>query len=141
MEPVRPPSLAGGEQHTLTIGDARRFLTLAANDRLEALFVLAITMGLRRGELLGLRWEDVDIDARTLRVRRCVQRVGVRLRLVEPKTHGSRRTAPIPALAVDAMERQRKRQADERNKAGDSWQDNGLVFASTVGTPMEPGNG
>ncbi|WP_250289514.1 tyrosine-type recombinase/integrase [Frankia sp. CiP1_Cm_nod1] len=137
---VRPPSLAGGEQHTLTTSDARRFLTLAIDDRLEALFVLALTMGLRRGELLGLRWDDVDLDARTLWVRRSAQRVSGQLRLVEPKTHGSRRTVPIPALAVDALERQRKRQADERNKAGESWQNNGLVFASTVGTPMEPRN-
>ncbi len=137
---VRPPSLAGEESHTLTINDARRFLALAGDDRLEALFVLALMMGLRRGELLGLSWDDIDLDARTLRIRRSVQRVGGQLRLVEPKTHGSRRTAPIPAFAVDAPERQRKRQADERNKAGDSWQDNGLVFASTVGTPMEPRN-
>ncbi|WP_322769069.1 site-specific integrase [Frankia sp. Cr1] len=137
---VRPPSLAGEESHTLTINDARRFLALAGDDRLEALFVLALMMGLRRGELLGLSWDDIDLDARTLRIRRSVQRVGGQLRLVEPKTRGSRRTAPIPAFAVDALERQRKRQADERNKAGDSWRDNGLVFASTVGTPMEPRN-
>lgn len=137
---VRPPTLASPGRRALTVAEARHFLVVVADDRLEALFVLALVMGLRRGEVLGLTWNDVDLDARTLHVRRSVQRVGGRLRLVEPKTHSSRRPVPMPATAVDVLTRHRERQAKERVAAGEVWQDNGLVFASTVGTLLEPRN-
>ncbi|MEX5709277.1 site-specific integrase [Parafrankia sp. FMc6] len=138
---VRPPSLAGsGQRPTLTSDGARRFLAVAADDRLEGLFVLALTMGLRRGELLGLRWSDVDLGAKSLHVQRSVQRVDGALCLVQPKTRGSRRPLPVPVLALDALRRQRDRQDKERIDAGKHWQENGLVFASTLGTLMEPRN-
>ncbi len=138
---VRPPSLAAGEERpTLTPADARRFLDVVKGERLEALFVVALTMGLRRGELLGLRWSDVDLDARTLRVQRSVQRENGELRLVQPKTRSSRRPLPIPTTAHDALKSHKKRQDVEREAAGENWQDNDLVFPSTLGTLMEPRN-
>src|SRR6185369_14122545 len=137
---VQPPKLGGAEPRDLAVEDARRFLDVTAGDRLEALFVVALTMGLRRGELLGLRWDDVDLDAATLRVARSAQRVAGTLRLVDTKTRGSRRPVPIPAIAVEALKRHQKRQEQERADAGKAWTENGLVFASTVGTLMEPRN-
>lgn len=102
--------------------------------------MIALTMGLRRGEILGLRWSDIDADTGVLWVRQAVQRVNGGLRLVEPKTHRSRRALPIPGLALGALDRQRARQAAERLAAGPIWQDNGLVFASVIGTLLEPRN-
>ncbi|ADP78115.1 tyrosine-type recombinase/integrase [Pseudofrankia inefficax] len=137
---VQPPKLGDSDPRDLAVEDARRFLEVAAGDRLEALFVVALTMGLRRGELLGLRWDDVDLDAATLRVVRSAQRVSGTLRLVDTKTRGSRRPVPIPAMTLEALKRHRKRQDQERADAGKAWKENGLVFASTVGTLIEPRN-
>ncbi|ETA03989.1 site-specific recombinase XerD [Frankia sp. CcI6] len=137
---VQAPKLGDAEPRELMVEQARRFLDVAAGDRLEALFVVALTMGLRRGELLGLRWDDVDLDAGTLRVVRSAQRVSGTLRLVETKTRGSRRPVPIPATTVEALRRHQKYQEQERADAGTAWKENGLVFASTVGTLMEPRN-
>ena len=137
---ARSPSLAKSERRVLTVDEAKRLLAAAAGNRLEGVFVVALTLGLRRGEILGLRWPDVDLDNRVLHVRQAVQRAGGSLRIVEPKTHRSRRVLPIPAITVPAFERQRARQAAERLAAGPGWQDHGLVFASTLGTPMEPRN-
>jgi integrase len=79
-------------------------------ERLEAFFVLALTTGLRRGELLALRWEDVDLGSRQLRVRQALQRADGKLRIVESKTTTSRRTVVLPKLAIrhlflDAMKK------------------------------------
>jgi integrase len=137
---VRVPGQATTQRRALTVEEARQFLHATADDRLHALFVVAMTVGLRRGELLGLRWDDVDTEGRTLTVRRSVQRVGDRLRIVEPKTRTSRRVIPLPASAVAALEAHKKRQDTEREKAGNAWKENGLVFASTIGTLMEPRN-
>ena len=136
---VRPPSLARQERRSLTPDEARAFLAVIAGDRLEALFVVALTTGLRRGELLGLRWEDVELGERTLRVRRAVQRSGGELRFVEPKTHRSRRSLPLPLLAADSLELHRARQVTER-LASSVWQDPGIVFATSIGTLLEPRN-
>ncbi len=137
---VKPPSIDTVERRTLTPDEARHFLEVVGGDRLEAVFVIALTLGLRRGEVLGLKWTDVNLVTRELRVERALQRIGDQLRLVEPKTRRSRRPLPIPMLAVHALERHRARQVVERAKAGPDWQESGLVFTSTIGTPMEPRN-
>lgn len=104
--------------------------------RLEALYVCALTIGLRRGELLGLRWSDVDLDGGTLTVRQTVLRVDGQLRFNRPKTDRSLRTVPT----LELLRRHRDRQAVEREAAGERWQEFGLVFPSKVGTPIEPDN-
>jgi integrase len=134
---VRPPTVAAPERRSLTLEEARRFLSVVRSDRLEGVFVLGLALGLRRGELLGLRWDDVDLPARTLTVARALQRADGELRIVQPKTQRSRRVLPLPEVVVAALERQRARQAAERLRAP-CWRDEGLVFASTVGTPLEP---
>jgi integrase len=124
----------------LTAQQAREMLRAADDQRLYALYVLAVFLGLRRGELLGLRWQDVDLVGAKLEVVQTLQRVSGSLRLVPPKTDDSARTIPVPAVCVEALREHRKRQFAERAEALPDWQDHGLVFPSRRGTPMEPDN-
>lgn len=124
----------------LSVTDARRVLKVATEERLYALYVLALCLGLRRGELLGLRWSDIDLDAETLEVVVSLQRVGGALRLVPPKTEDSARTIPLPPICVKALRDHAECQAVERVNAGMDWENLGLVFPSRLGTPMEPDN-
>jgi integrase len=137
---VKAPPLIRDRRHDMTVEDARRLLSIIEGERLEAFFVLALTTGLRRGELLALRWEDVDLNSRQLRVRRALQRADGKLRIVEPKTSMSRRTVVLPKLAVRHLREHRKRQNVRRLALGEGWREHGLVFASTIGTPIEPRN-
>ena len=100
---------------------------------------MAIGIGLRQGEILGLTWEDVDLDGATLTVRRALQRVDGKLELVEPKSASSHRIVALPAFVVDALHGHRTRQRMDRLLAGSRWRDDprGFVFSTTVGTPMD----
>jgi integrase len=137
---VRAPSVRPVERQPMTVDDAKRLIETIRGDRLEALWVAALTLGLRRGELLGLRWSDINFTAKSLTVRQTVLRVDGRLILTPPKTDRSRRTVPIPAPTLALLHAHRDRQQQERAKAGTRWKEHGLVFASTVGTPIEPRN-
>ncbi|MGW4811668.1 site-specific integrase [Kitasatospora cineracea] len=108
--------------------------------RLHTLYVLALMLGMRRGELLGLRWSSVDLERGTLTVSTNLQRVDGELRLVLPKTLSSERTLPLPAPVLAALVDHRERQAVERAAADMDWQENDLVFPSRIGTPYEPDN-
>jgi integrase len=116
------------------------FLAAAEGDRLEALYRVALALGLRLGEALGLKWEYVDLDAGTLRVRYALQRIDGTLQLKEPKTEHSRRTLSLPASLVAALRAHRDRQAFERAAVGSEWRESGLVFTNTLGGPLEPSN-
>lgn len=94
----------------------------------------------RQGEALGLRWDDVDLDAGTLTIRKSLQRVDGELQLVEPKTAKSRRTVALPDVAVSALRAHRVRQIEERLLAGSRWNDTGLVFTTTIGTGLDGRN-
>jgi integrase len=124
----------------LSTAQARDLLAAAHCDRLYALYVLALVLGLRRAELLGLRWDDIDLDGRRLVVTKTLQRVDGELRLMPTKTEGSERTIPLPSLAVGALTEHRDRQRAERMVAGTRWRESGHVFTSTIGTPLEPDN-
>ncbi|MBN6057924.1 site-specific integrase [Nonomuraea sp. RK-328] len=124
----------------LTVPQARALLKAAQDHRLYALYALALCLGLRRGELLGLRWEDVDLDAAKLEVVQSLQRVGGRLQFVRPKTSDSERTVPLPPICAEALRGHRKKLFAERSERWEEWQEHGLVFPSRVGTPMEPDN-
>jgi len=114
------------------------FLDHVAGDRLEALWILAATTGMRRGELLGLRWADLDLDKLELRVRQTLVTYG-KLRLFkEPKSDASRRTIPLDHRAVAALKAHRKAQTAERLAAGPAYADEGLVFANEIGDPLAP---
>lgn len=101
---------------------------------------IAILTGLRQGELFGLRWQDVDLINGVLTVRNALQRIDGVPVLVEPKTARSRRTIALPNGAVLALKEQRRRQAEERLAAGSRWNDWELVFATTIGTPLDAHN-
>jgi integrase len=116
------------------------FLNAAKGDRLEALFSVALAVGLRQGEALGLRWEDLDLDKGDLRVRVALQRVGGKLEFVEPKTARSRRTIALPDLIVASLRAHRARQLREKLVAGSRWQETGVVFTTAIGTPLDGRN-
>jgi integrase len=125
---------------------ARKLLEVARGARYEAIYTVALTLGLRRGEVLGLRWCDVDFDGRALRVSQSVQRLSTgyedgrksELRATETKTDRSRRTIALPDSVVRALRAHRARQAQDRLVAGLSWEDHGLVFTNRNGRPIEP---
>jgi integrase len=133
---VDPPRASHFEIATLTGEQARTFLDAATGSRLEALFVLAVTTGMRQGELLGLRWRDVDLDAAMLQIRGSMQATPDGLRIMEPKTAGSRRQVALSKQPVDALRRHRVTQAAERLRIGAAWENNELVFATESGRPM-----
>lgn len=137
---VRPPALERAERRALTLPDARRLIQSIRGDRLEALWICALSLGLRRSELLGLRWIDVDFDAGTVAVKQSLQRLNGKLEFAKPKTDRSIRLIPAPPEVLDHLRNHRKRQAAERLQIGERWSENGLVFSSTVGTPLEPRN-
>ena len=124
---VRPPALNRQERRAMTIEEGRRLVDALRGHRLEALSVCALTLGLRRGELLGLRWSDVDFEGGTLTVRQTVLRVDGQLRFNRPKTDRSLRTVPVPGPTLERLRRHREDQAVERPAAGERWQEFGLV--------------
>jgi integrase len=126
-EAVDPPKLVSEEVDALLPEEARAFLYAACGDRFEALYVVAVSTGLRRGELLGLRWTVIELDGvATLRVGRQLQRMrdGSGRRFLAPKG-GKGRTIRLPARTVEALKVHRARQAKEKLKAGPLYQDGG----------------
>lgn len=138
-EAVKAPRRVKKEMRTLTPEQARAFLEAVKGDRLEALYVLAITTGIREGELLGLRWADVDPEGGRLRVLRQLTRTKRGLSFTAPK-RGRTRIVRLTNTAVAALKVHKAAQNGERLKAGSLWKDDGLVFTSTVGTPVDVGN-
>jgi integrase len=123
----------------LSPDQAREFLDGIHGDRLEALYLVALGVGLRQGEILGLAWSDIGFVSSTLAVRHALQRVDGRLILVEPKSVTSHRVVVMPAIVLDALRAHRTRQREDRLLAGSRWHDDerGLVFTTTIGTPMD----
>ena len=140
-EAVRPPRLRREEIKPLTLEQTKALVEAARGDRLEALYVAAVTTGLRQGELLGLKWDDVDPERGVVRVRRTlVASKGGRPTFGEPKTAKGRRVVRLPHAAVEALERHRERQLEESEKLAGLWQDHGLVFCTGIGTPLNRHN-
>ena len=139
------PKVRQQEIEPLDAEQARALLDAAKGDRYEALYVLCLTAALRQGEALGLKWSDVDLQAGTVRVNRQLQRVRRnedapgKLVFTEPK-NASRRTVGLTQRAVAALRSHRKVQLEDKIKAGSEWQDNGLVFATMHGGPVEAQN-
>src|SRR5262245_30342608 len=121
-----------------SVDEARRFLTAIRGDRLYSLYAVALSLGLRRGEALGLQWSDVDLANGVVHVGRSLQRVDGRLVLVPTKTRRSRRTVPLGPVLTKTLREHRARQTAEPMAAGSRWQDPDLVFTTLSGTPLEP---
>jgi integrase len=138
---VKPPRSGTEEIRPL---DSEQVRTLfedasASGDRLEALYVVAVTTGMRRGELQGLKWEDLDLEARTLQVRRTLSEPKGGWIFEAPKS-GKGRSIRLTRKAISALREHRKRQLEERMQKAGLWSDYGLVFPSTIGTPISGGN-
>ena len=136
---VDAPSLVRSEVQPLTASEARRLLDAALDTRNAARWSVALSLGLRQGEALGLRWSDLDLDAGTLTVRRALQRQRDKgLVFVEPKSRAGRRTIVLPRPLREALRTHRAAQAEERLAAGSLWHDHDLLFAQVNGKPVEP---
>ncbi len=137
---ARAPRTAEPFRRALSADEARAFLAGVADDPLRPLVALGLATGLRRGELLALRWGDVDEAAGTLTVSRALARsASGGYAVAEPKSRRSHRTIALPALARDALRRQGEAQAREREAAGSAWQDrDGLIFTDPIGRPWHP---
>jgi integrase len=124
---------------TLNVDEIIRLFKGTREHRLHALYVVAVSTGMRLGELLGLKWEDIDADNCRLFIRRSVQRTREGLVYVPPKTPKSRRTVMLTPTALSALQEHRRRQAEERLRLGTEWEDQGLVFPNVTGGPQDPG--
>jgi integrase len=137
---VAPPRAVRHEIRALTTDEARALLAACEGERLGALYVLALTTGMRRGELLALRWRDVDLVEGVLAVRSTLYRAEGRLVLAEPKTARARRLIHLAPEAVGALRRHREAQLEDRLRLGPAWDDQDLVFANELGRPVEAHN-
>lgn len=136
---VTPPRVPRHKVEPLNIDEVRRFLDATRESRFAAAFVIAVVTGVRLGELLALRWTDVDLGAApTIRVRGSLQRVNRVLQILEPKTAQSVRDVAIGKLGADALRAHRVHQFEERFSLGTSWTDRGLVFPNNWGDYMNP---
>lgn len=149
---VQAPRVTRTEIQPFAPEEARAFLAAVAGDRLEALYTVALALGLRQGEALALRWSDIDLESGRMSVRGTLSRTprqlrgddagrGTRYQISEPKTARSRRTLTMPRLVVTALREHRRRQLEERLWAGSRWHDEwDLVFSTTIGTPLDARN-
>lgn len=122
----------------LTAEEARRLVEAARVDPWGALYVLALDTGLRQGELIGLRWQDLDLGSRQLRVVQVRERVNGPARFGPPKSASSRRTVTFTATTEGLLREHKGRQNATRLKSGKEWQDLDLVFTRALGKPVDP---
>lgn len=140
---VSPPRRQRFEATTLSLEQIQTLLSVIEGHRSEALFKLALATGMRRGEILGLKWQDIDFEKGSLQVRRVLSRIPTKLpgkgyTEAEPKTQKSRRTIIIASFALQALKKHRLRQAEERLKAGPCWQEHDYVFCTSLETNLHP---
>ena len=130
-----PPIPQPEEIRPLTAEQVKALLSDARGERLEALFVVAVSTGCRIMEICALQWSDLDMESRTLRVRRTLSRAKNGPRYTTPK-NGKGRNIKLTVMAVEALKRHRVRQHAERLKAGADWQDANLIFCREDGRPL-----
>ena len=139
-----PPKLTQKEIRVLTEAEQQKFMDACKGHRLEALYLLALATGMRRGEILALKWDCVDFKNQSITVKGSVSRIkdpdtGVtELRYAEPKTKSGRRQVPILNSMVPVLQAHKARQEREQAAAGSAWNPENLVFCSNVGTTIEP---
>lgn len=137
---VDAPSLTRAEVVPFTADEARRVLAAAVDGRNAARWSVALALGLRQGEALGLRWSDLHLDTGVLTIRRALQRQrGKGLVFVDPKSRAGHRALSLPLPLVDALRAHRTVQLEERMRAGALWDDGDLIFAQVNGRPIDPG--
>jgi integrase len=143
---VDPPHKEEYEAHPLNLEQLKKLLTVAQGHPTEALITLTLATGLRRGEILGLKWQDIDMEDGTLQIRRVLSRVPTKLKTetrkgyveANTKTKKSRRRIIIASFALEALKKHRERQKVAKEKAGPLWKENDLVFCTSIGTFLNP---
>ena len=136
---VKPPKIVAEKFRVWDEGQLRTFLEIARSHRLYIAFLLAASTGMRQGEILGLRWKDIDFEKATLSVSQALARDHKGFMLGEPKTSSSRRTIALPLNVIRALKQHRKLQLAEK-LAAERYEDHGLVVQTLVGTPVSPRN-
>lgn len=141
-ELVSPPRKEHREAKALTPEQVRQFLEAIKGHPRETLFILALATGMRRGELLGLKWQDINLDNATLQVRRALNRMptGQGYKETEPKTKSGRRSIALVPFAVEALRRHWQSQQEEKARAGEVWEDHDYVFCDPDGSHLDPGH-
>jgi integrase len=139
-EAVKPPKVEHKEIRPLDRGQTKALLEVAIGNRLEALYVLAVHTGMREGELLGLKWEDVDLERGVLRLRHALVREGGKVVLGDLKTPKSRRSVRLTCAAAEALRSHLEHQLEEMERMGSLYQSGGLVFGTESGTLINPSN-
>ncbi len=141
------PKQSKKEMRVLTLEEQSRFLDTLEDDRLRAAYILALATGIREGELMALRWQDVDLKEGLIKINRSIKRVKnfdrnttVKTKLIfqEPKTNAGKRTIPLPFSVIGELEAHKKRQLLEKMEARKVYTDNDLVFCNEIGNPTEP---
>lgn len=160
MLTARAPRLIEEEIEPLTLEEAQRVMAVARQRRNGVRFAVAVALGLRQGEALGLKWQDVDFEAGTLTIRRalqrhtwrhgcggtchgkrgtdCPKRFGGGLAIVETKSRAGRRVIGVPKPLMEALKEHEARQDAEKEFAAELWLDEGWVFAQVTGRPTDP---
>lgn len=136
---VPPARVTSREVKPWTLDQTLTFLSASRPDPLYAAFVLAITLGIRRGEIVGLRWSEVDLDHRVLVVREQVPRIRGEL-YADTTKNGKRRPVLLPRICVVALRWHRMRQDDARRAAGEKWEESDYIFITRTSRPIEPTN-
>ncbi|MDO8120638.1 site-specific integrase [Isoptericola sp. b490] len=137
---VARPGVDRHDARYLTRDEVDRLLAAAEGTRYAPVLELLAFTGMRRGEALALRWDDIDFDARLIRVRGTLGRVGGILLVTDTKTERSRRAIPLSERAARVLRAVGERQAAERVAARDEWRETGFVFTTELGHPVDPRN-
>jgi integrase len=136
-----PPRASAEHAERLPVWNSEQlaaFLAHVADDRLFALWRLLAMTGMRRGEALGLAWEDLDMEAGRLTISRAWVPVNGQAQMSEPKTRRGRRTIALDPVTLDALKAHAARQADEQSDWDETWSNSGFVFTGTDGRPLQP---
>jgi integrase len=133
---VKPPRARAREMQTWSKDEAQRFLAVASQSAYGPLWAVALATGMRRGELLGLRWQDIDVERRIIHVRQAAIAVGGVTEIGSTKGDRSRAIHGIPPAILADLREHKARQNAQRLQLGSLWQDHDLVFPSAVGTPI-----
>lgn len=141
VDGVEPPRYIRRELAAIDPTTVATIFEAADRTPIGAFIRMAVLTGMRRGELLGLRWRDVDLDAGMLHVQQTAQRLtGQSTVYRQPKTRLSRRSIALSPVTVTLLRRHRRQQLEQRLAAAGAYQDADLIFGTVLGTPMDPGN-
>lgn len=138
---AKPPKVKSEEKITWTVDEVNRFLNLIKDSSMEIPYLLAIFTGMRRGEVLGLKWDDVDFENKKIRIKRSLCFVsGKGLIFKEPKTKKSKRQISISQHVVNVLKKHKQKQEFQKEKLGVQYQDNNLIVCTDDGKPLDPRN-